>query len=369
MGLLLTTNPGVEDVLLSELAERAAAAGLEGIEAVGERGAARARLPPGVDAAALVAGMRSIHHALRPLIAFELDPDDPLGDARRRAARLRVPELAPGRTFRVTGVRKGAHDFTSEDLQRAVGAGLLRAHDVRARMKGFDIEIRAEVQGSTCDLSVQLTRRALSARGPRPYRARTALKANVAYAMIRLALDGQPPPRRILDPFCGSGTLLIEAGASYPAARLVGVEKYEKPAFGARANLEALGLAERASVRLADGRRLPSLFPEAGAFDAILSNPPYGARMGRSLDYDALYGGLLAGAAHCLRGGGRLAVLALRRDALNRALRRQRAMRTVHVRVIDTGGLHPGLFVLARALRADDRRQGAAGGGRADPAR
>jgi tRNA (guanine10-N2)-dimethyltransferase len=82
-------------------------------------------------------------------------------------------------------------------------------------------------------------------------------------------LSGVQPGERLLDPCCGTGSYLIEAA-------LMGVEAYgsdidPRAVAGARANLEALGLA--AHLRQLDGRALETW---GLTFEAIVSDLPYG---------------------------------------------------------------------------------------------
>jgi release factor glutamine methyltransferase len=77
-------------------------------------------------------------------------------------------------------------------------------------------------------------------------------------------------PLRVLDLGVGSGALLCALLTEFPGAIGLGVELSERAAAIARANLEALGLADRATIRVGDwGDGLE------GAFDLIVSNPPY----------------------------------------------------------------------------------------------
>lgn len=354
--VVLTTNPGLEDIVYTELTEQCQQAGITVIRAnvVPRCGRVHAtldalphHLPP------LIAPMCTIHHARRPLLQFTLTETDPLGDLHQRLAACPIPELQQGESFRVTGIRRGEHSFTSMELQRVAGAGIRARHAAPVSMKAFDVEIRAEVRDSSCTISVQLTRRALSLRSHWPHRPRTALKANVAHAMLRLTLDGQPPPRTLLDPFCGSGTLLITAAQHHPSTSLIGVDKYHRAVEGARANLTALALADRATIHEADGRQLRKLLADReGGIDAIITNPPFGVRIGSTLDFEILFDALLTDAAFLLRDGGRIAVLVWQRRAFNRALRRRGGdLESVHVRIIETGNLFPGLFILQRKPR------------------
>ncbi|HEX6869578.1 MAG TPA: methyltransferase domain-containing protein, partial [Micromonosporaceae bacterium] len=92
----------------------------------------------------------------------------------------------------------------------------------------------------------------------------------VAAALARLACGVDEPPRLLLDPFCGDGTVAIEAATSYPDAWVAGAELDPARLANARANADRA----RARVRLvrADAGRPPW---HAGAVDAVVTNPPW----------------------------------------------------------------------------------------------
>ena len=77
-------------------------------------------------------------------------------------------------------------------------------------------------------------------------------------------------PLALLDLGVGSGALLCALLSEFPAARGIGVDVSEGAANVARANVEALGLPNRAEIRLGDwGAGVD------GPFDLIVANPPY----------------------------------------------------------------------------------------------
>lgn len=79
---------------------------------------------------------------------------------------------------------------------------------------------------------------------------------------------------RVLDLFCGTGALAIEA-LSRGAERAVLVDRDTRPALG---NVERLGLGERAELVRADVERWlaqVSAGPEAGSFDLVFVDAPY----------------------------------------------------------------------------------------------
>lgn len=94
---------------------------------------------------------------------------------------------------------------------------------------------------------------------------------------------------RVLDLFCGSGALAIEA-LSRGAAEATLVDT--RPAT-ARRNLEALGLAERARTVRSDAARFLRR-AEASSFDLVLCDPPYRLAGCLAGDLDPLIRSVLA---------------------------------------------------------------------------
>ncbi|HTG38555.1 peptide chain release factor N(5)-glutamine methyltransferase [Sphingomonas sp.] len=92
----------------------------------------------------------------------------------------------------------------------------------------------------------------------------TLIEAAVAH------FAGRAPPRHLLDLGTGPGTLLLAALSEWPGARGIGIDASPRALDFARANAEALGMADRAVFRTGDWA--------AGIddrFDLILANPPY----------------------------------------------------------------------------------------------
>jgi 16S rRNA (guanine966-N2)-methyltransferase len=81
------------------------------------------------------------------------------------------------------------------------------------------------------------------------------------------------PDARVLDLFAGSGALGLEA-LSRGAATATFVELSPSSLEALRANIAALGVAERATVHRGDALRFADGL-EAGAFDVAFADPPY----------------------------------------------------------------------------------------------
>lgn len=81
---------------------------------------------------------------------------------------------------------------------------------------------------------------------------------------------------RVLDLYAGTGALAIEA-LSRGAARAVLVESSREALAALRANVEALGLADRTEVVAADARAAAAQrrIVRGGPFDLVLADPPW----------------------------------------------------------------------------------------------
>lgn len=360
--LWFTTNPGLEDVVADEFSERLNLAGIAtdtlAIERrpLGCRGNVITRLPvlrPADLAAAQQAHetvsrqLRSVHHVVRPLYGFVLPADSTaqLDCIATQVAERGVPPLATeAATFRVTTRRSGTHDFGSMDVQRRGGAALVQRYGLSVDLHEPDCEVRIDVIGDRCLVGVQLTGESLSRRKQRQYNPRGALKSNVAYAMLRFAGISSG---RILDPFCGSATIPIEAALEHPGLSIDASDYSPKAVDGAGRNILAAGLDARIILTCRDICELPEYY-DAASFDAVVTNPPFGVRIGRGMNFFSFYQTFFDSAAHVLKPGGLLVFLAWKRGIVDRANRTRRRFRRCHVRVVETGGIYPRIYVYER---------------------
>ncbi|MDH7564667.1 MAG: DNA methyltransferase [Candidatus Bathyarchaeota archaeon] len=100
----------------------------------------------------------------------------------------------------------------------------------------------------------------------KPFFHPSAMQAKLARCMVNLAR-----PKRsyvVLDPFCGTGTMLIEAALL--GCRAIGLDVQRRMAKGSRRNLEHFGITS-ADVVLADMRKMPIT-----KADCVVTDPPYG---------------------------------------------------------------------------------------------
>jgi putative N6-adenine-specific DNA methylase/tRNA (guanine6-N2)-methyltransferase len=158
----------------------------------------------------------------------------------------------------------------------------------------------------------------------------------------------------LLDPFCGSGTIPIEAAswAETEGSPIYASDLAPEAVAGTRANAACNGLDRRIIPRRADATELGRYYRDRGV-TTIVCNPPFGVRLGKRINFDQFYRSLLDGAAEILPGDGRLVLLSSRRRGRLNAVIADSPMWTLKgVHLIETGGVFPGIFVLERRRSA-----------------
>lgn len=361
MELLITTNPGLESLLAAEIGERSVEVGTGQPQGVktnprGLRGAVLAQFDTSVAAVwPAVRRLRSAHHVMQPLDDFELhgDGEDALVEIERRVERLDIPGLEARNRFRVTCKRNGRHAFTSQDVQRAAGAGAQRRSGAPVDLEHYECHVRVDVIGRRCLVGVQLTDTSLSKRYPRVFNPSTALKPNIAFAMLRWTLGHHDHDGTLLDPFCGAGTILLEAAAVQPRLALYGSDIDARCLAGTRTNAQAVNPDTRFGLRRADARHSVEAWGRQ-RFDWIVTDPPYGVRLGRRWDFDRFYRRFLEQAHDVLKPTGRLAMLVYRRGTFERALAETHLFTVADMRAIDVGGLTTRLYVMDKQGESDN---------------
>ncbi|MBV5316909.1 MAG: bifunctional 23S rRNA (guanine(2069)-N(7))-methyltransferase RlmK/23S rRNA (guanine(2445)-N(2))-methyltransferase RlmL [Desulfobulbaceae bacterium] len=192
-----------------------------------------------------------------------------------------------------------------------------------------DIRINLHVQGTEASLSLDLSGESLHRRGYRTNSGEAPLKESLAAALVRLSgwLEHTDTEPILLDPMCGSGTLLIEAalmlsdsapglqrksfgfmawnrhdpqlwerlvqealdreGQGLPEVwpQFIGYDADPTVVAAARKNVIAAGLREMIVIKHRQLARLQSPGPKG----CLLTNPPYGERLSEKETVKYLY--------------------------------------------------------------------------------
>jgi tRNA (guanine10-N2)-dimethyltransferase len=196
--------------------------------------------------------------------------------------------------------RAGTVAVRAEDVRGRTGVDTQRAERVLGQVlveRGFtvdlddpDHELRALFAEEDCALGwvVAESVRDFGERRPtdRPFFQPGSMDPLLARALANIA--GARSGATVLDPMCGTGGILIEAGLV--GARVLGVDAQAKMVEGARQNLAAF-LDGDWGVARGDARSLPVA---DGAIDAVVFDAPYGRQSKIEGDLDELVTAALA---------------------------------------------------------------------------
>jgi 23S rRNA G2445 N2-methylase RlmL len=308
--LMVTTVPGLEDVVLREASEKLSV--FEAEMRFGNVGGRIALKIPERDVGK-VFKMRSIEHVVQIIKVFEVKGDrSGLNQIYDEVYNLDVPL---GSTFRVTCERIGEHNFTSIDVQRVAGQALVDKYGRKVSLKSPETIVRVDVAHKICIVGLQKTRLSLRIRYPRVFQHYSALNPIIAYAMLRLS--EVKPGDRVLDPFCGGGTIIIEAAQVWENLDLLGIDISPKSIEGAWRNAEAAGVKNKVKFIVGDSLRLDKTLAADLKFDKVVSNLPFGIRSGRLKVIPKIYEGFLRSLKPFLRENSKVCLLTIHRNLMD----------------------------------------------------
>lgn len=202
-----------------------------------------------------------------------------------------------------------------------------------------DLQLNLFINGDKAVISIDTSGAPLHQRGYRQSGGDAPMQETLAAALLRMG-GGFGPLQRLLDPCCGSGTLLIEAAwmatrtapgclrkqwgfmhlpqynasdwlkfrekvnsqqLTLPKGDIVGVELSQENWRACKDNLRAAGLHPYIEVHCQDFRR----YQPTQSFDVICANPPHGRRLSSEAGLVGLYRDIGTLSERSLRQGGR----------------------------------------------------------------
>ncbi len=187
----------------------------------------------------------------------ELIDDDGLGEEHRRALRSGTYAV---RVFDLEG--RSDNEGLVEELADSIGG--------RVSLDDPDVELTV-VRGEKDYLMITRPSRMSQRWAVRRPRARAFFHPSAIFpkfSRLLVNLSGGRPGQTFLDPFCGTGSLLLEAAEV--GMRPVGIDLLQKMVAGATRNSTKFG-QEWLGVIRADSRRLP-----LATVDAVATDVPYG---------------------------------------------------------------------------------------------
>ncbi len=182
--------------------------------------------------------------------------------------------LSEGESFavRVRRVKNYSEEIGSVPLEGKLGKLILdNTTGTRVNLKKPDKTFFGVLTSGKLVFGLKLAEMEIltfSERRPRkkPYFHPSAMPSKLARCMVNLSRARRGEV--ILDPFCGTGSTMIEA--AFVGCKVLGFDVQRRMAQGTRRNLEHFGV-EAEGVVVADSRKLPLM-----RVDRVVSDPPYG---------------------------------------------------------------------------------------------
>jgi len=228
-------------------------------------------------------------------------------------------------------------------------------------MTAYALEVVATVWGTVLVLAVKISGKEGLGKRNIVHPGKTTLRASIAHALLRCAVC--TPGDILLDPLCGSGAILVEATWAQAAGRLPrthGLCGDVDPSVApmVRNNLAPLRAGAGVDFLPVDCCRLPF---RTGAIDVIVTDLPFGKRIGSLGSVKALYPLILNEMARVTPPGSGRAVLLTRQSkwALQAALGPNPPLWALVDQVrLNHGGLACTILVLRRTGAAAAPRPG-----------
>ena len=270
----------------------------------------------------------------RIMILLAVEKFETLDDIYRIVKGLDFSWIKPDQSFAIRPLRAGEHDFTSLDVGRVAGQAVIDSYleskgvRLRVNLDEPDVIIRVDVIFDEVYVGIDTTGdESLHRRGYRVYDHPAPLNPTIASSLIMLSEWN--PKKSLLDPMCGSGTILIEAammGRNIPPQKfrkekflftniygeelleevkeeaerlerrdlkmmLIGIERFRKHIRGGITNAKTAEVCDTIHFIQADATELCLKY-----VDIAITNPPYGLRIARKGMIEELYDGFLRSA-------------------------------------------------------------------------
>uniref|UniRef100_A0A667X687 THUMP domain containing 3 n=1 Tax=Myripristis murdjan TaxID=586833 RepID=A0A667X687_9TELE len=256
--------------------------------------------------------------------------------------------------FRVTCSRAGdKHSFSSNEAARDFGGAVQEFFQWKADMTKFDIEVLLNIHNQEVVIGIALTEESLHRRtithfGP------TTLRSTLCYGMLRLC---KPQASDIiLDPMCGTGAIPLEGALEFHNSFYIAGDNNDMAVSRTLNNICHIQ-KRREDKGSVPGLRIDTvqwdlchLPVRTSSVDIIVTDMPFGKRMGSKKKNWDLYPSCLREMARvCRPGSGKAVLLTQDKKCFSKALSRMGGLwRKLHTVWVNVGGLHAAVYLLKR---------------------
>ncbi len=213
--------------------------------------------------------------------------------------------------FSVTANFVGKRNYSAPEIKASVADGILSRYDEWRYSEDdeeSEINLRVFIDHDTAVVGMRLFKHPLHRRDYKIDHLPGSLKPPIAAALAQLATV--QADTTILDPFCGGGTILVEAALM--GAKVIGGDVSLDAVIKAQEN--ALSASVKAAVHQWDAAHLPLA---TGLVDGVLSNLPWGRQVAVDENLKLLYQAALAEMRRVVKPGGQILLLTTHPELLD----------------------------------------------------
>lgn len=207
----------------------------------------------------------------------------------------KIEHIKVGSTFRLKCKRIGEHEFSSVEVETECSGPILKNNDTKVDLKKPETIIYIYIYNNRCHIGIDISIADLSKRDYKIFIHPASLKATYAYALVKFSKYTKD--KILLDPFCGSGTILIETALKFSGLsqnhytknkfnfkcdddkkkkiklKIYGYDQLLKHIIAARKNAKIAGVEDLIEFSKCDVAWLDSKFEEKSV-DLIVTDPP-----------------------------------------------------------------------------------------------
>lgn len=257
-------------------------------------------------------------------------PDLPAFIAKRESA---IQQRTGATTFRLE-VKSVTHKIRLDVIRACVNA----CKTLQNSPSSYSIELLLEINDDTADvfLNPLVDERFF-------YRKKSvaaSVAPGVAACVCAYASEYFDPDASVLDNFCGSGTLLFERGY-YPHHRLTGVDINPRAIDAANEN-------NKNAFARAQFHHMDALKFTARQYDEIITNLPFGLRVGNHAKNEQLYDALFRALPGLLKPEGIAILYTHEKNLTSRLIRQSGQFELLKHATFEAGGLYPAVYILRK---------------------
>lgn len=240
----------------------------------------------------------------------------------------------------------GTKNFVQEELIKKFPT--VENLDVRSKEISFDSDVEDVddfriLKSPLSILKVHGPQRNLYRRKWKIENAAAGINPALAYILCQIAKVTEEDI--VLDPFCGAGTIAITASKYFKAKKTLASDVSGKAIDSTIVNVKAANLPKNAISAFRSN--VTQLKFSAGSVNKIITNPPFGVRVGNHDENVKLYRSLANKAFNMLSAEGKVVLITQEKLLAREAFKK---FKLVLEQEIEQGGLKPNIFVFVKKV-------------------